>query len=120
MSRKSKIDPVLKVELVERYLRNEIGVMEAARLAGLSSHKSFSAWVSIYRNEGPGGLLDQDHNKNYPKELKLAAVTAYKNGEGALEQLTYVLAFGQNNNSDGAMALKYDCSYQQVRNWVLR
>ena len=35
MSRKSKIDPVLKVELVERYLRNEIGVMEAARLAGL-------------------------------------------------------------------------------------
>ena len=29
MSRKSKIDPVLKVELVERYLRNEIGINEA-------------------------------------------------------------------------------------------
>jgi hypothetical protein len=26
---KSKIDPVLKVELVERYLRNEIGINEA-------------------------------------------------------------------------------------------
>ena len=88
MSRKSKIDPVLKVDLVERYLRNEIGVVEAARLAGLSSHKSFSTWVSIYRNEGPSGLLDQDYNKNYPKELKLAAVTAYKNGEGSLSQLT--------------------------------
>ena len=30
MSRKYKYDPVLKVELVERYLRNEIGVREAA------------------------------------------------------------------------------------------
>ncbi len=29
MSGKSKIDPVLKVELVERYLRNEIGINEA-------------------------------------------------------------------------------------------
>ena len=168
MSRKSKIDPVLKVELVERYLRNEIGVMEAARLAGLSSHKSFYAWVSIYRNEGPDGLLDQDHNKNYPKELKLAAVTAYKNGEGALEQLTerfglrskqqlrewlkeynthgeiksrgsgggsymrkakqttpkerleIVMDCLANDKNYGAMALKYNCSYQQVRNWVLR
>ena len=168
MSRKSKIDPVLKVELVERYLRNEIGVMEAARLTGLSSHKSFSAWVSIYRNEGPDGLLDQDHNKNYPKELKLAAVTAYKNGEGALEQLTerfglrskqqlrewlkeynthgeiksrgsgggsymrkarqttpkerleIVMDCLANDKNYGAMALKYNCSYQQVRNWVLR
>ena len=168
MSRKSKIDPVLKVELVERYLRNEIGVMEAARLAGLSSHKSFSSWVSIYRNEGPGGLLDQDHNKNYPKELKLAAVTAYKKGEGTLEQLaerfglrsnqqlrvwikeynthgeiksrgsgggSYMRKARQttpkerleivmdclaNDKNYGAMAQKYNCSYQQVRNWVLR
>ena len=168
MSRKSKIDPVLKVDLVERYLRNEIGVMEAARLAGLSSHNSFSTWVSIYRNEGPSGLLDQDYNKNYPKELKLAAVTAYKNGEGSLSQLTerfglrskcqlrdwlkeynthgaiqsrtsgggsYMRKARQttseerleivqdclnNNKNYGAMALKYNCSYQQVRNWVLR
>ena len=36
MSRKSKIDPALKVQLVEQYLRGEIGIREAARLAGLS------------------------------------------------------------------------------------
>ena len=168
MSRKSKIDPVLKVDLVERYLRNEIGVVEAARLAGLSSHKSFSTWVSIYRNEGPSGLLDQDYNKNYPKELKLAAVTAYKNGEGSLSQLTERFGLRSkrqlrdwlkeynthgaiqsrtsgggsymrkarsttpderltivqdclaNDKNYGAMALKYQCSYQQVRNWVKR
>ena len=36
MSRKSKIDSALKVELVEKYLRDEIGIYEAARLAGIS------------------------------------------------------------------------------------
>ena len=32
MSRKSKFDPVLKVKLVEEYLRDEIGLREATRL----------------------------------------------------------------------------------------
>ncbi len=168
MSRKNKFDPVLKVELVERYLRNEIGLNEAVRLAGLKSHDTFSAWVSIYRNEGPSGLLYQTHNKSYSKSLKLAAITAYKNGEGSLIQITE--RFGvrskrqlmdwlkmynthgeincrgsgggsymrkakhttpeerleivqdclANDKNYGAMALKYSCSYQQVRNWVLR
>ena len=168
MSRKSKFDPALKVELVERYLRNEIGLNEAARLAGFASDRTFADWVSIYRNEGPAGLLDQQHNKNYSKELKLAAVTAYLNGEGSLrqiagrfglrskqqlmnwlkvynthgeiksrgngggsymrkarqttpdERLTIVQDCLAHDKNYGAMALKYNCSYQQVRNWVLR
>ena len=59
MSRKSKIDPVLKVQLVEQYLRGEIGISEAGRLAGLSGNgtDSFRKWVIIYQNEGPGGLF---------------------------------------------------------------
>ena len=113
-------------------------------------------------------MLDQDHNKNYPKELKLAAVTAYKKGEGTLEQLAerfglrsnqqlrvwikeynthgeiksrgsgggnymrkarqttpkerleIVMDCLANDKNYGAMAQKYNCSYQQVRNWVLR
>ena len=168
MSRKSKFDPALKVELVERYLQNEIGLNEATRVAGLASNRSFASWVSIYRNEGPAGLLNQQHNKNYSKELKLAAVTAYLNGKGSLRQLaerfglrskrplmnwlkeynthgeiksrgsgggSYMrkarqttpeerLAIVQdclaNDKNYGAMALKYNCSYQQVRNWVQR
>lgn len=87
MSKQSKIDPSLKVELVERYLRDEIGVCEAARLAGLSADSSFMAWVSIYRNEGSDGLLNQHHRRSYSKELKLAAITAYLNGEGSLRKI---------------------------------
>lgn len=170
MSRKSNIDPALKVELVERYLRNELGIREAGRLAGLSENgtDSFRKWIIIYQNEGPAGLLDQERNKHYPLELKIKAVNAYLRGEGSLlkimkrykirskkalqdwirqynahgeikcrssgggsymrkarqttpeERLEIIqdcLACGKNY---GAMALKYNCSYQQVRNWVLR
>ena len=170
MSRKSKIDPVLKIHLVEQYLRNEIGVREAGRLAGLSRNgtDSFRKWVAIYQNEGPNGLLDQVHNKHYPLELKLNAVNDYLHGEGSQleimrrygvrskkvlqdwikqynthgeisartsgggsymrkgrqttpeERLEIVRDCLANDKNYGAMALKYNCSYQQVRNWVLR
>ena len=168
MSRKSKVDPALKVDLVERYLRGELGASEAARMAGLTRETALIDWVSVYRNEGPTGLLDQPQNKYYSKELKLAAVTAYLNGEGTLrniserfglrstrqlrnwikvynthgeikvrtsgggscmrksrqttpeERLEIVQDCLANDKNYGAMALKYNCSYQQVRNWVLR
>jgi transposase-like protein len=170
MSRKSKIDPTLKVELVERYLREEIGIREAGRLAGLGSNgiDSFRKWVNIYKNEGPAGLLDQKHNKRYSQEVKLAAVNDYLMGNGSLqtiaaryglrsknqlqhwikeynthgeiksrgsgggsymrkarqttpeERIAIVQDCLANDKNYGAMALKYNCSYQQVRNWVLR
>jgi len=87
MSRKSKIDPVLKVELVEKYLRDEIGIREAARQAGLSGcgTESFRKWVDIYRNEGPAGLLEQKSFKCYSQELKISAVYDYLEGNGSLQ-----------------------------------
>ena len=170
MSRISRIDPALKVELVERYLEGEIGVREAARLASLSNGgtESFRQWVNIYRNEGPVGLVVQSHNRHYSEEIKLRAVNDYLDGKGS--QVEIVARYGlrskrqlqvwlkeynthgeirsrtsgggsymrkarqttpeerleivqdclANNKNYGAMALKYNCSYQQVRNWVQR
>ena len=168
MSRKNKIDPVLKVKMVELYLAGEVSKKEAARQAGVDPWGSFNRWISIYKNEGPSGLLDQKHNKNYSKELKYAAVNEYLNGEGSLREiaekysirsecrlLNWIKAYNNhgeirsrgggggsymrkarqttpeerieivhdclaNDKNYGAMALKYNCSYQQVRNWVLR
>jgi len=170
MSRKSKINPELKVELVEKYLRDEIGLSEACRLAGLSNKTTypFKKWINIYQNEGPAGLLDQKKNLHYSKEVKLAAVNAYLNGEGTSmeiarrfglrsdsqlqrwikeynthgeiksrgsgggsymrkarqttpeERLAIVQDCLANDKNYSAMALKYQCSYQQVRNWVQR
>lgn len=169
MSRKSKIDSALKVELVEKYIKGEISISEASRLAGVSnSGSSFQKWVSIYQNEGPVGLLNQSNNRVYSRETKLAAVNAYLNMEGSLEEIakrfglrsntqlsrwikvynthgdiesrtsgggSYMRKARQttdeerlqivqdclaNNRNYGVMALKYHCSYQQVRNWVKR
>jgi len=35
MSRKSKIDPVAKVKIVERYLNGKIGIRKAGRIANI-------------------------------------------------------------------------------------
>ena len=170
MSRKNKIDPVRKVEMVEKYLMGEASLREAAKQAGLSitGTKAFQRWINIYRNEGPAGLMDQKKNRHYTTETKLAAVSAYLNGEGSMveiirrfslrsetqlrswlkeynthgeirsrgsgggsymrkarattyeERLKIVEDCFANNRNYGAMAIKYQCSYQQVRNWVLR
>ena len=170
MSRKSKIDPAIKVKLVESFLKDEIGMLEACRQAGLSdkASNSFRKWINIYKNEGPAGLLVQEKNRRYPIETKLAAVNAYLNGEGSEmeisrrfglrsssqllawikvynthgeikcrgsgggsymrkarqtkmeERLAIVQECIVNDKNYGAMALKYNCSYQQVRNWVKR
>lgn len=170
MSGRRKIDPVLKVELVEKYLKGEIGIYEAAKLAGMSEKTvaPIRRWINIYEVEGPTGLLDQTKNRHYPAELKLDAVNAYLNGEGTLGEIakrfklrseTQLIRWTNSYNTHGeiknrgsgrgsymrkarkttyeerleivqhclgddknygASAKKYNCSYQQVYNWVKR
>ena len=165
MFRKSKIEPVEKVKIVERYLAGEIGIRQAGKELGVD-HNSIRNWISIYQYDGPTGLLNQPKNKSYSKDLKISAINDYLNGEGSLqdictkygirshrqlsdwikvynsggilktstggaymkkaknttldERLKIVTDCLANDKNYGAMALKYDCSYQQVRNWVIR
>lgn len=165
MSKRSKIDPVEKVKIVERYLNGEIGMRQAAKELGVT-HQCIRSWVCIYKSKGPVGLLGRSRNGHYSKELKLSAVKDYLNGKGSLfaictkygirserllrywlkvynsggtlktstggthmkkakpttfdERLKIVIECLANDKNYGAMALKYQCSYQQVRNWVKR
>ena len=165
MFRKSKIEPVEKVKIVERYLAGEIGIRQAGKELGVDHH-SIRNWISIYQYDGPTGLLNQPKNRSYSKDLKISAINDYLNGEGSLqdictkygirshrqlsdwikvynsggilktstggaymkkaknttldERLKIVTDCFANDKNYGAMALKYDCSYQQVRNWVIR
>ena len=165
MFRKSKIEPVEKVKIVERYLEGEIGIRQAGKELGVDPH-SIRNWISIYQYDGPTGLLNQPKNRSYSKDLKISAINDYLNGEGSLqdictkygirshrqlsdwikvynsggilktstggaymkkaknttldERLKIVTDCLANDKNYGAMALKYDCSYQQVRNWVIR
>lgn len=164
MSRKGKLKPEIKLELVERYLKGEIGQSQAANEVAVSKH-TFRDWLRLYDAEGPSGLLSKTKNRSYSKETKLSAVSSYLSGEGSLkdicrkynirsefqlrswikrynshedlksgsgggsyvrkskqttpeERLTIVYDCLANDKNYGAMALKYEISYQQVRNWV--
>ena len=79
MSRKSKIDPVEKVKIVERYLNGEIGIRQAGKIAN-KAYQSVQKWVRIYKAEGPTGLLNQTKNRSYSKTLKMNAVKDYLSG----------------------------------------
>ncbi|WP_432631008.1 helix-turn-helix domain-containing protein [Brotaphodocola sp.] len=159
MSRKSKINPIEKVKIVERYLNGEIGIRQAGRELG-ADHTSIQSWVSIYKSKGPVGLLDQSQNSHYSKKLKLSAINDYLNEKGSLsaictkygirskkqlidwikvynsggilkistggscmkkaklttldERLKIVTECLANDKNYGAIAMKYQCSYQQV------
>lgn len=160
MSRKSKIEPIVKVKIVEQYLAGEIVLNQASKKLGVAC-QSIRKWISIYRCNGPAGLLNQPKNKSYSKTLKISAVNDYLNGVGSLDDIclkygirspTQLLKWIQvynsggilktstggacmkkaksttfderlkivteclaNDKNYGAMALKYQCSYQQVR-----
>lgn len=83
MSRKSKIDPVEKVKIVERYLNGTISLREAGKIANIT-YQSVQKWVRIYKAEGPIRLLNQPKNRSYSKTLKMNAVNDYLSGKGSL------------------------------------
>ena len=102
MSRKSKIDPVEKVNIVERYLDGGIGLRQAGKELGIA-YQSILKWISIYKFEGPTGLLNQSQNSHYSKELKISAVNDYLNGKGSLDDI----------------CLKYGIrSHKQLSDWI--
>ena len=72
---------------------------------GIRQHSQLSSWIKAY-NEG--------------KELKeLTGGSAMKKArKTTLEERICIVKTVLNAANYGAMALKYDCSYQQVRNWV--
>ena len=86
MFRKSKIEPVEKVKIVERYFAGEIGIRKAGKELGVDHH-SIRNWISIYQYDGPTGLLNQPKNRFYSKDLKISAINDYLNGEGSLQDI---------------------------------
>ncbi|WP_321388913.1 transposase [uncultured Enterococcus sp.] len=161
--RRMGLSPEERVEVVERYLKHEISLSGAAKKANVSI-ETIRQWCSLYKNEGPTGLLPIMNYTNYPRELKLAAVHEYLAGFGSLmtvaqkyglrsktqlinwlkrynthkdfksesggsrmsqtretsqeERLKIVLECLASNKDYGAMAMKYQVSYQNVYNWV--
>ena len=58
MSRKPKIPAGEKIKLVEKLLRGEIGLTEAAGIAGVP-HGTVEGWVTEYKREGITAFIAQ-------------------------------------------------------------
>ena len=100
----------LKLQAVHEYLDGKSNQADIVKKYHLRSSKQLRNWIKVYNTHGEiksrtsgGGSYMRKARQTTPEER--------------LEIIQDCLA---NNKNYGAAALKYNCSYQQVRNWVLR
>lgn len=100
----------LKLQAVHEYLDEKSSQADIVKKYHLRSSKQLHDWIKVYTTYGElksrgsgGGSYMRKARQTTPEER--------------LEIVQDCLA---NDKNYGAMALKYNCSYQQVRNWVLR
>ena len=109
--RKNKVySQELKLQAVHEYLDGASSQSDIVKKYHLRSKRQLHDWIKAYTTHGEiksrgsgGGSYMRKARQTTPEER--------------LEIVQDCLA---NDKNYGAMALKYNCSYQQVRNWVLR
>ena len=109
--RKNKVySQELKLQAVHEYLDGKSSQADIVQKYHLRSSRQLRDWINVYTTHGEiksrgsgGGSYMRKARQTTPEER--------------LEIVQDCLA---NDKNYGAMALKYNCSYQQVRNWVLR
>ena len=100
----------LKLQAVQEYLDGKSSQRDIAKKYHLRSSCQLRNWIKVYTTHGEiksrtsgGGSYMRKARSTTPEE-----------------RLAIVQDCLANDKNYGAMALKYQCSYQQVRNWVLR
>ena len=100
----------LKLQAVHEYLNGASSQRDIVKKYHLRSKSQLRNWIKVYTTHGEiksrtsgGGSYMRKARQTTPEER--------------LEIVQDCLA---NNKNYGAAALKYNCSYQQIRNWVLR
>ena len=68
MSRKSKIDALKKVKIVEQYLNGEISQKGAAKVCGVNK-RSFQDWIRIAR------IINTENEQEISKRLEVEGCT---------------------------------------------
>jgi transposase-like protein len=100
----------LKLQAVQEYLDGKSSQRNIVKKYHLRSSKQLRDWIKVYTTHGEiksctsgGGSYMRKARSTTPEE-----------------RLAIVQDCLANDKNYGAMALKYQCSYQQVRNWVKR
>ena len=100
----------LKLQAVHEYLDGNLNQADIVKKYHLRSSRQLRNWIKVYTTHGE----IKDRGSGGGSYMRKARQTT---PEERLEIVQDCLADDKNY---GAMALKYNCSYQQVRNWVLR
>lgn len=102
MPQNSRISPEKKIEVVEKYLRGEMGATQILETLG-TTWSSLKRWVILYQSQGVEGLIPQGKSRKYSPELKHTVVQEYLSGSCSMKGL----------------CLKYAISDEHiVRRWV--
>jgi len=102
MPQKSRVSSEKKIEVVEKYLRGEMGATQIIDTLE-TTWSSLKRWVILYKSQGSKGLIPQSKSKKYSPELKLKVVQDYLSGGSSMKGL----------------CLKYTISDEHVvRQWV--
>lgn len=75
-----------KVRIIELYLSEKIGRNEASKIAGVAD-ETIARWASLYKSQGPLGLVPSARNRIYSKETKLSTVLDYLAGRGTMQEI---------------------------------
>jgi len=100
----------LKLNAVNDYLSGVGSLPSLAQKYGLRSNEQLRCWVKEYNAHGE----IKARGSGGGSYMRKARQTTYE------ERLNIVRECLENDKNYGAMAKKYECSYQQVRNWVKR
>lgn len=109
-TKKNKSYPVeLKIRAVKDYLSGKNGgLLPVAKKYGLRSDRQLKTWLKIYnthrdfRTESGGSRMSITRKTNFKERVEIVHFCLL------------------NNRDYGLAAIKYQVSYQQVRNWVLK
>ncbi len=100
----------LKLQAVYEYLDGTVTQADIVEKYHLRSPKQLRDWIKVYTTHGE----IKSRTSGGGSCMRKARSTTLE------ERLLIVQDCLANDKNYGAMALKYQCSYQQVRNWVKR
>ena len=100
----------LKLQAVHEYLDGKSSQADIVKKYHLRSSRQLRDWIKVYTTHGE----IKSRTSGGGSYMRKARPTTSE------ERLGIVQDCLANDKNYGAMALKYNCSYQQVRNWVLR
>ena len=103
--------PELKKSAVEDYLSGAGGESDICRKYHIRSHTQFREWIKVYNAHGDFNSVKYSGGGIYMQQGRETTQ------EERIQIVKDCIASGKNY---GEMALKYQVSYQQVRNWTLR